>query len=167
MSRFDVDLSRVSRSHYITGKAAINFYWPDATTGGWHRTAYWDKEAGQVKVSLAGIHFPDTTAYLDDAGIVDAGPELRRRGWKVEREIFIADHFRATADMVIAWSSSTAPRCNVELNDWFSEDQDFCRIVELLTAVTARLDSLPRQRLDGWLEDQLRLSMCPRTPGTL
>ncbi|OLS59214.1 hypothetical protein PSEMO_57230 [Pseudomonas putida] len=39
MSRFDVDLSRVSRSHYITGKAAINVYWPDATTGGWHRTA--------------------------------------------------------------------------------------------------------------------------------
>ena len=33
---FDFDLKRVSRTHYITGKAAINFPDPGSTTGGWH-----------------------------------------------------------------------------------------------------------------------------------
>lgn len=31
---FDFDLKRVSREHYITGKAAINFPRPQTTTGG-------------------------------------------------------------------------------------------------------------------------------------
>ncbi|MFP3325686.1 hypothetical protein R0K05_21755, partial [Planococcus sp. SIMBA_160] len=84
---------------------------------------YWDKEASQVKVSLAGVHFPDTTAFLGDTGILDAAPELRRRGWIVAREIFIADHYRAAADLVIAWSLGKAPRCNVELGDWFPENE--------------------------------------------
>lgn len=61
---FDFDLKRVSHQHYITGKAAINFPHPGSTTGGWHFLSYFDREAGVVKVSLAGIHYPDTDAFL-------------------------------------------------------------------------------------------------------
>lgn len=154
MPRFDLDLDRVSRQHYITGKAAINFPWPGATTGGWHRNGYWNKESGQVKVSLAGLHLPDTTAYLSDTGILDASPELLRRGWPVERQIFIADHFRATADMVISWAIGTAPRCSIELDDWFPGSQDYSRIVELLTVVIYKLDASPGERLALWLQGQ-------------
>lgn len=52
---FDIDLKRVSRERYITGKAAINFPAPGSTTGGWHFLSYSDRESGIAKVSLAGI----------------------------------------------------------------------------------------------------------------
>jgi len=61
---FDFDLKRVSSQHYITGKAAINFPHQGSTTGGWHFLSYFDREAGVAKVSLAGIHYPDTTSFL-------------------------------------------------------------------------------------------------------
>ena len=80
---FDFDLKRVSRRHYITGKAAINFPHPGCTTGGWHFLSYFDREAGVAKVSLAGIHYPDTDAFFGDMGISDVTEQLRKRGWPV------------------------------------------------------------------------------------
>ena len=41
---FDFDLKRVSREHYITGKAAINFPHVGSTTGGWHFLSHFDRE---------------------------------------------------------------------------------------------------------------------------
>lgn len=75
---FDYDLKRASRRHYIiTRKAAINFPHAGCTTGGWHFLSYFDREAGVVKVSLAGIHYPDTDAFLGDTGITDKPAFLR------------------------------------------------------------------------------------------
>ncbi|MEJ3588772.1 hypothetical protein [Pseudomonas bubulae] len=68
----DLDLKRVTREHYITGKAAINFPSFGGTTGGWHSMAYWDRDTGTSKVSLAGIHYSDTKAFFGDVGIFDA-----------------------------------------------------------------------------------------------
>lgn len=65
---FDFDLKRVSFEHYITGKAAINFPHPESTTGGWHFLSYFDRDTGVAKVSLAGIHYPDTAEFFGDAG---------------------------------------------------------------------------------------------------
>lgn len=62
---FDFDLKRVSREHYITGKAAINFPNAGSTTGGWHFMSYFDRDTGVAKVSLAGIHYPDTADFLE------------------------------------------------------------------------------------------------------
>jgi hypothetical protein len=73
---FDVDLTRVSQVHYITGKAAINFPHPASTTGGWHFLSYFDRESGVAKVSLAGIHYPDTTDYFSDLDITDVTAQL-------------------------------------------------------------------------------------------
>ncbi|PAA23973.1 hypothetical protein [Pseudomonas fragi] len=50
---FDFDLKRVSRTHYITGKAAINFPHAGSTTGGWHFLSYFDRDSGVAKVSMA------------------------------------------------------------------------------------------------------------------
>lgn len=77
---FDHDFLRLSREHYITGKSAINFPSMGAT-GGWHSLAYFDRDSGVMKLSLAGIHYPDTTAFFSDAGICDMSQELARRGW--------------------------------------------------------------------------------------
>lgn len=68
---FDFDLKRVSCEHYITGKAVINFPHSGSTTGGRHFLSYFDRESGVAKVSLAGIHYPDTTGYFGDLGITD------------------------------------------------------------------------------------------------
>jgi hypothetical protein len=102
MTKFDLDLSRVTYRHYVTGKAAINFPHPKSSTGGWHYLGYWDSNNGQAKVSLAGIHYPDTYAYFQDIGIRNATEELKQRGWRIDHEVYMADHFRATGDMVLA-----------------------------------------------------------------
>ncbi|WP_306108903.1 MULTISPECIES: hypothetical protein [Pseudomonas] len=59
---FDLNLKRVTREHYITGKAAINFRSND-DTGGWHFLSHWNRESGVAKVSLAGVHYPDTAEF--------------------------------------------------------------------------------------------------------
>jgi hypothetical protein len=77
----DCDLKRVSREHYITAKAAINFPQPESTTGGWHSLSYFDRDSGVAKVSLAGVHHPDTTDFFGDVGVNDVTNKLARRGW--------------------------------------------------------------------------------------
>lgn len=153
---FDLDLSRVSREHYITGKAAINFPSPEGVTGGWHFLSYWDRNAGVAKVSLAGIHYPDTTEYFGDVGIVEMSQVLVRLGWPVEdRDVFIADHYRAAADMIVRWALSESQYCNVEIEDWFPGDDDKQRFVNLLLAATPRLQELGRlEKVNSWLRDQ-------------
>ncbi|WP_339101282.1 hypothetical protein WKQ99_10135 [Pseudomonas atacamensis] len=152
---FDLNLSRVTREHYITGKAAINFPFPGVTTGGWHFMSYWSQDSGVCKVSLAGIHIPDTTGFFGDAGIVDASQVLADRGWSSERDIWMADHFRAAADMVVRWALSESQHCSVEIADWFPADEDRQRFLELLAVGSARLCELGKlDRVERWLSTQ-------------
>ena len=137
---FDFDLKRVSHKHYITGKAAINFPHPESTTGGWHFLSYFDRESGVAKVSLAGIHYPDTTAYFGDLGIIDVTDELARRGWSAEgRRLYIADHHRAAADMIVKWVLSDSKHCNVEVAEWFPSPEDQQRLLKLLELAGPKL----------------------------
>lgn len=153
---FDLDLSRVTREHYITGKAAINFPHPGVTTGGWHVTSYWDRDSGMCKVSLAGIHFPDNTSFLGDAGIVDATQLLAERGWHADgKTVWMADHFRAAADMVIRWALSDSQHCNVEISDWFPSGEDQQRFLDLLSTGMAELRAISKSdKVSAWLSTQ-------------
>lgn len=153
---FDLDLQRVTREHYITGKAAINFPYPGVTTGGWHFLGYWNRESGVCKVSLAGIHFPDTTAFFGDAGILDSTQLLAERGWHADgKMVWMADHFRAAADMVINWALSDSQHCSVEIGDWFPAEVDRQRFLELLAIGSARLCELEKlDRVERWLSTQ-------------
>ena len=64
-----------------------------------------------AKVSLAGIHYPNTTGYFGDLGIADVTDQLTDRGWVVEgRRLFMADHYRATADMIMKWALTDKSR---------------------------------------------------------
>lgn len=153
---FDHDLRRVSRQHYITGKTAINFPHPGCTTGGWHYLSYFDREAGVVKVSLAGIHYPATNAFFGDTGITDVTEQLRKRGWLVEdRRLFMADHYRAAADMIVKWALSDSRHCNVEFAEWFPSPEASSRLLELLDLGKPKLSELHRlQKVEGWLSSQ-------------
>lgn len=156
MRNFDVDLKRVTYLHCITAKAAINFPCTHTTSGGWHYLAYWNSMTGQAKVSLAGIHYPDTSKYFGDTGIMNASEELKQRGWQIDHKIYMANHFRAAGDMALAWAFGQSKHCNVELSKWFPDDQDLADMVRLLRRALDRLDGVERDRLGRWLESQLR-----------
>ena len=153
---FDFDLKRVSHQHYITGKAAINFPHPESTTGGWHFLSYFDRESGVAKVSLAGIHYPDTTGYFGDLGITDVTDQLADRGWTVEgRRLFMADHYRAAADMIVKWSLSESEQCNVEVDEWFPSHEDKQGLLKLLELAKAKLLEVGRLgKMEAWLSSQ-------------
>jgi len=152
----DFDLKRVSRQHYITGKAAINFPHPGCTTGGWHFLSYFDREAGVAKVSLAGIHYPDTDAFFGDTGIIDVTEQLRDRGWPVEdKKLFMADHYRAAADMIVKWALSDSRHCNVEVAEWFPSLEARSRLLDVLDLGKPKLSRLRRlQKLEAWASSQ-------------
>ena len=58
-----------------------------------------------AKVSLAGIYYPDTSDFFGGSGILDVSAQMAERGWPMEGAcIFIADHHRAAADMVLKWA---------------------------------------------------------------
>ena len=150
---FDFDLKRVSHEHYITGKAAINFPHPESTTGGWHFLSYFDRESGVAKVSLAGIHYPDTTDFFGDVGVLDVTHQLAARGWVVEsKRLFMADHYRAASDMVIRWVLSDTLRCNVEIDEWFPSQVERQRLLEMLDLGKPKLFELGRlQKMESWM----------------
>ena len=152
----DCDPSRVSHKPYITGKAAINFPLPESTTGGWHFRSYFDWESGVAKVSLAGIHYPDATAYFGDLGIIDVTDELAKRGWSVEgRRLYMADHYRAAADMIVRWALSESNHCSVEIDDWFPSRAERQRLLEILDTGRSKLSEVGRrQKVEAWLRTQ-------------
>jgi hypothetical protein len=152
----DFDLKRVSRQHYITGKAAINFPHPGSTTGGWHFLSYFDRDSGVAKVSLAGIHYPDTTAYFGDVGIIDVTEELAERDWSVDGyHLFMADHSRAAADMIVRWALSESNHCSVEIDDWFPSRAERQRLLELLDTGRSKLSEVGRWlKVETWLRTQ-------------
>lgn len=153
---FDFDLKRVSYQHYITGKAAINFPYLGSSTGGWHFLSYFDRESGVAKVSLAGIHYPDTTAYFGDLGIIDVTDELAERGWSVDGyRLFMADHYRAAADMIVRWAQSESNHGSVEIDDWFPSSAERQRLLETLDAGRSKLSEVGRlQKVESWLRTQ-------------
>jgi len=142
---FDFDLKRVSREHYITGKAAINFPHPRSTSGGWHFLSYFDREAGVAKVSLAGIHYPDTINFFGDAGILDVTDQLAKLGWALAgRRICMADHYRAAADMIVKWTLSDSKHSNVEMAEWFPLLEDRQMLFTLLETGKQKLLDMGR-----------------------
>lgn len=153
---FDFDLKRVSLEHYITGKAAINFPHPESTTGGWHFLSYFDRDSGVAKVSLAGIHYPDTTGFFGDAGVIDVTKQLTKRGWFLDGQlIFMADHYRAAADMIVRWALSESEHCNIEIDEWFPSLTEKQRLLKMLDLAKPKLFEVGRiQKMETWLDSQ-------------
>jgi len=154
--QFDENFARVSRDNYVTGKAALNFPHFGKTTGGWHFLSYFDLETGVAKVSLAGVHYPDTTAFFGKTGIFDVTDRFAERGWELEgKRLFMADHYRAAGDMIIKWTLSDSDYCNVEISDWFPTHAERQKLFALLNLGKQRLSELGRQqRLEVWLSSQ-------------
>ncbi|MGF6097844.1 hypothetical protein [Pseudomonas sp. 18175] len=141
----------------MTGKAAINSPHRGSTTGGWHFLAYFDRESGEAKVSLAGIHLPETTGYFGDLGITDVTDQLAERGWIVEgRRLNMADHSRAAADMIVRWALSESNHCSVEIDDWFPSHAERQRLLQILDTGRSQLSEVGRwKKVETWLTQTL------------
>ena len=87
---------------------------------------------------------------------MNASKELKQRGWQIDHQIYMANHFRAAGDMALAWAFGQSKHCNVELSEWFPGDRDLADMLSLLRRALDRLDGAERDRLDLWLESQLR-----------
>ena len=109
-----------------------------------------------TKVSLAGIHYPDTTAYFGNLGIIDVTDELVERGWSMDgHRLFMADHYRAAADMIVRWALSESNHCSVEIDDWFPSRAERERLLEILDTGKSKLSEVGRlQKVEAWLRTQ-------------
>lgn len=153
---FDFDLKRLSRTHYITGKAAINFPHAGSTTGGWHFLSYFDRDSGVAKVSLAGIHYTDTTDLFGDAGVCDVTDQLAKLAWASEgKRLYMADHYRAASDMIVKWALSGSRHCNVEVAEWFPTKVDKQLLLATLDKGKPKLFELGMlKQVEAWLSSQ-------------
>jgi hypothetical protein len=101
---------------------------------------------------LAGIHYPATTGFFGDTGIIDVTEQLARRGWVLEgHSLFMADHYRAAADMIVKWALSESKHCNVEIAEWFPTEMDRQRLIDLLATGRPKLYDLGKHgKVDTW-----------------
>ncbi|WWL45120.1 hypothetical protein V5O39_03980 [Pseudomonas parakoreensis] len=53
--------------------------------------------------------------------------------------IFIADHYRAVADMIVKWALGESKHCNVEVAEWFPSLVDRQRLFKLLDSGKPKL----------------------------
>ena len=114
------------------------------------------RSRGGEGVTLAGIHYPDTTGFFVDAGVIDVTEQLAKLGWFAEgRRLFMADHYRAAADMIVRWALSEARHCNIEVADWFPSLGDRQGLLMLLDLGKPKLLEMGRlQKMEAWLSSQ-------------
>lgn len=103
------------------------------------------------------MHYPDTTEFFGSKGIIDVIDQLTQRGWVSEgHALFMADHYRAAADMIVKWALSESKHCNVEIAEWFPAEMDRQRLIDLLAVGRPRLCDLGKQaKVDAWQLSQL------------
>lgn len=91
-------------------------------------------------MSLAGIHYPDTTDNFGSLGITDVSDRLADLGWSVGgQRLLTADHYRAAADMIVSWALSESIHCSVEIDDWFPSRAERQRLLEMLNTGMSEL----------------------------
>lgn len=109
-----------------------------------------------TKVSLAGIHYLETKAYLGDLGIIDLTDELAERGWPVDGyRLLMAERYRAAVDMIVRWALSESDHYSVEIDDWFASHAERRRLLEILDTARSQLSKVGRwQKVEAWLRTQ-------------
>lgn len=153
---FDNSLDRAGKKNYITGVPAINF--PTAkNTGGWHFINYFDLDKGVFKVSLSGIHYPDTSRYFGDYGLIDISSKLD--DLKIPHtchQVYIANHHRAAVDILVKWAISSSKHCTVEAEEWFPAKEDRDNLFKIINLAKQKLEEDGLwTKLESWVKLQL------------
>lgn len=115
-----------------------------------------------AKVSLAGIHYPDTTDFFGCAGVFDVTDQLTKLAWCAEgRRLFMADHYRrAAADIIAKWALGESKHCSVEIDEWFPTSNDKKRFVDLVTTGMPKIGQYAKSgKVEIWLSSQKNCSI--------
>lgn len=107
-------------------------------------------------MSLAGVHYPDTTVFFGEQGIINATDLFAKRGWMAQgQSLFMASHYRAVADMIAMWALSESKHCNIELAEWFPSADDKQRLLSLLDTGKSKLQEIGKlEKVELWLSSQ-------------
>lgn len=148
--------SEVTREHYITSRTALNWGGPQSsltgTTGDWRYLTYF---SDPPLLLLAGIEpMIDTRPYLGETGVYEATDDFVARGFvSGSTSVWVANHYRAAADMLLRDVVKGARHSSVDVAEWFLDGRDVQALGDLLEQAFAKLRDDQVQIIKRWLTE--------------
>ena len=154
-----IHIPNTTPTRYLSFNRALNLRFPDELTGDWHfeLAFFCASDQPSKSASLAGVgEVIDTIPSLGSLGVRDMAAVLAQK--KVSygaRPIYVANHFRAIADL--AFSDLIAGRIPPvvtpeTVNQWLDTKDQVQALVELyLTPLQRQLSKSPLAAFNKWL----------------
>lgn len=144
-------------TRYLSFHAALNLRGPGELTGDWHpRAVLFALDKTLDAAVLAGEGQPvDTTPSLGALGVREMSAELRAQGVPARVPVWVANHPRAIADLVMLdLQAGREPMIAGAraINAWLDTEAQVDDLRErYLAPLRAQLTGEPRAILDAWL----------------
>lgn len=152
------NIPKTTALQYISGLNSLNLDLRDSTGSGWHFANVWSEEGKELRLYGKGTH-ADTTAFMGYLGIADRSEDLRRMGVPIRSGVYVANHFRAAADItyesLIRYRHVGPVRGSVDF--YFPAEDQKEILFKYLLLVRGHVDEVRRELLDDWLSEEFRL----------
>lgn len=104
------------------------------------------------RVIVAGRHY----LVFNNAGIIGVTEQLAKRGCFVDgRQLYMTDHYRAAADIIVRWALGDSDHYNLEIDEWFPSAEVRQLLLEILALGKPRPLEMNRlQKVEVWLSSQ-------------
>lgn len=148
-------LPSTSRTHYLTGQAALNVPGDDDSLADWHFNEVF--LSGRGRFPIAGRDFPDTSNLLGTYGIRECAQVLRRYGLAIEqnKKVYAANHVRAALDLVVAAISKGQVPHHVTIDDTLDTEEGARDFGEQIGLLKQRItDRITLSLLEQWESQQ-------------
>ena len=154
-----IEIPPTTPRQYLSFNRALNLREPGEATGDWHFKVMFFCAADEPPkmATLAGEGKEiDTTPSLGDRGVRDMSHELARRKVKaMAGPIYVANHYRAIADLALAELIKGRVPMTVTgrvVNQWLdTEDQIATLVQDYLVPLGDQLASEAREAYNEWL----------------
>ncbi|NRA88160.1 MAG: hypothetical protein HRU28_12385 [Rhizobiales bacterium] len=155
-----VHIPKTSPERYISFLHALNLRYPDEDTGDWHFMPSFFIKDGEAdrSVVIAGKGCKvDTTPSLKDLGVREMSDILIDQGViKVKTPVYVANHYRAIADLVMAdlLSGRRPTVAGVsDINDWLDTEEQVTTLKnEYLNLLGSQLSGQNKIIYNEWIE---------------
>jgi hypothetical protein len=127
-------IPQTTPKRYLSGIAALNIPSDDGT-GDWHLHNTLKNEKTNPPVFLLvgeGCQY-NSNQLFGNLGIFECSDILEKFGVPhPEGEVWAADHYRATADMVLFYAQQGKSFDHLPINDWFNTDHEIMQLKNML-----------------------------------